>query len=240
MKPQFKTLVASLTIIVVLAGCKSNHSLLKCPDLALAKHHKTLFARNQHHNERPVSSQENANNSGNSSQEKGTLIAAAGNMPINVKLPPLLVRNISSDEDVQAVNKLINDYSDNNVGIQRKANGKLYLEAKSGKDLVSLTRNLMHPRGYYEKRYGEGAVNREGIAIAGGILGTIAFIFAWIPFLNLLAPILGIIAIIFGAIGLNSHRRGHAIAGLVLGILALFIAALTISLFTAGIGFIFI
>ncbi|MEJ7596560.1 MAG: DUF4190 domain-containing protein [Kofleriaceae bacterium] len=62
----------------------------------------------------------------------------------------------------------------------------------------------------------------NGLAVAGLVLGIVALVFFWIPFLNW---ILAILAIIFGAVGnskankIGGKGKGMAIAGLVMGIL---------------------
>ena len=62
------------------------------------------------------------------------------------------------------------------------------------------------------------------IALAGGIIGIVALVFALGPFISYGAFLLGIIAIILGAVGLRSSRRGWAIAAIVLGALAILFA----------------
>ncbi|PSL48587.1 hypothetical protein B0H94_104188 [Salsuginibacillus halophilus] len=64
----------------------------------------------------------------------------------------------------------------------------------------------------------------NGFAVASLVLGIIAVVFNLIPFI----PYgLAILAIIFGALGLrNSNRRGMAIAGLILGGIALLLKAM--------------
>jgi hypothetical protein len=60
----------------------------------------------------------------------------------------------------------------------------------------------------------------NGMAVAGMVLGIIALVLCWIPFLNWLLALLGII---FGALGIGRGNKvgkgkGMAIAGLVCGI----------------------
>ena len=59
------------------------------------------------------------------------------------------------------------------------------------------------------------------MAVAGLVLGILAMVFCWIPFLNW---ILAILAIIFGAVGNGKANKvgkgkGMAIAGLIMGII---------------------
>lgn len=59
------------------------------------------------------------------------------------------------------------------------------------------------------------------MAITSLVLGIVGFFLAWIPLFGYILPIL---AIVFGAIGKSEEKRkGMAIAGLTLGILALII-----------------
>lgn len=106
------------------------------------------------------------------------------------------------------------------------------MQAKSAKDFLTLTKNVskeLSPRGYYERRYGEnGGDNSDRLAMVGGTLGIVSFIFSFIPFLDLIAIPLAIVAVVLSGLGLRSHRWHMAVIGLVLGILALFIAFLFI------------
>lgn len=69
----------------------------------------------------------------------------------------------------------------------------------------------------------------SGLAVTGLVLGIIALFSAFVPLLNLLSFPFVLLAIIFGAIGLfqtvkgAKAGKGIAIAGLVLGILALLV-----------------
>ena len=71
----------------------------------------------------------------------------------------------------------------------------------------------------------------SGLAVAGLVLGIIALFSAFVPLLNLLSFPFVLLAIIFGAIGLiqtikgAKAGKGLAIAGLVLGVLALLVTA---------------
>ncbi len=64
--------------------------------------------------------------------------------------------------------------------------------------------------------------NKEGFAIAGFVLGLVAFI----PFIQFAA----IPGIIFSALGLKSEKHGLAVAGLVLSIAAIVLGVLAIVL----------
>ncbi|MHB8590206.1 MAG: hypothetical protein ACYDA0_15390 [Candidatus Dormibacteraceae bacterium] len=64
------------------------------------------------------------------------------------------------------------------------------------------------------------------MATVGGILGIVGWVLAWIPFVGIFfGLLLGLLAVIFSSIGLSraqfvNNGKGMAIAGLVLGILA--------------------
>lgn len=69
----------------------------------------------------------------------------------------------------------------------------------------------------------------SGLAVTGLVLGIIALVSSFVPLLNLFSFPFVLLAIIFGAIGLwqtvkgTKAGKGLAIAGLVLGLLALLI-----------------
>jgi hypothetical protein len=64
----------------------------------------------------------------------------------------------------------------------------------------------------------------NGLAVAGLVIGIIAVVLCFVPFLNW---VLGILGIIFGGVGLSKANRiggknkGMAIAGLILGVVGL-------------------
>ena len=69
--------------------------------------------------------------------------------------------------------------------------------------------------------------NKEnsGLATTGMVLGIIAIVGSWIPFLNIVSMILAVLAIIFSLIPLFQKRSvGKAVAGLILGVVTLVIA----------------
>lgn len=71
----------------------------------------------------------------------------------------------------------------------------------------------------------------NGMAIAGLVLGILALLLCWIPFLNWILAILGII---FGAVGMSKANKiggrgkGLAVTGLVLGILGAVIGTILV------------
>lgn len=80
------------------------------------------------------------------------------------------------------------------------------------------------------------AADKGTLGLIGGIFGILAFAFAVIPFVGFLTIPLAITAIILGAIGLNSSNHGWAIAGLILGILAIVLLILAIAVLLALFG----
>ena len=76
-----------------------------------------------------------------------------------------------------------------------------------------------------------GTQSTSGLAVAGMILGIIAFLIAFIPLMNLGSIIMGILAIVLagaGMVGISKGKnkgKGIAIAGIVLGILSIVVVA---------------
>ena len=91
------------------------------------------------------------------------------------------------------------------------------------------------PGGQYGGQYGYGGPPPQqqgnGFAVAGMVLGILAVLFAFIPFLGVVfGVLLGVLGAIFGGLGIaragqpGRGGRGMAIAGLVLGIIGLVLA----------------
>ncbi len=76
------------------------------------------------------------------------------------------------------------------------------------------------------------------MAVAGLVLGIVALVFCWIPFLNW---ILAILAVIFGAVGVSKANKiggkgkGMAIAGLVMGIVGALLGVVVIVLLKSAV-----
>lgn len=69
----------------------------------------------------------------------------------------------------------------------------------------------------------------NGLAIAGFVLGLLALLGSWIPFVNILAIVLGVVGLVLAIIGLSTSKRkgsgkGLAIAGLVMSLLGILFA----------------
>lgn len=66
---------------------------------------------------------------------------------------------------------------------------------------------------------------QNGMGVTGFITGLLGFLFCWVPGLGL---ILGVLGVVFGGLGIQAFRKrgqnnGLAIAGLVLGALAILV-----------------
>ena len=73
----------------------------------------------------------------------------------------------------------------------------------------------------------------SGFAIASLVLGILAIVNSFIPFLNVVSYIMGVLAVIFGIIGIiKKIGRGMAIAGLILGVIS-FVVATSINVGTS-------
>lgn len=74
------------------------------------------------------------------------------------------------------------------------------------------------------------AAPRNGLGVAALVVAIIGLLVAWIPFFGLLGIVLGIAAVILGFIGRGRAKRGEAnnggvaLAGILLGILAVVVA----------------
>ena len=66
-----------------------------------------------------------------------------------------------------------------------------------------------------------------GLSIAGLVLGIIAIVFSFIPYINVISYITGILALIFGIVALVSKnsKKGLPIAAIILAIITFFIAS---------------
>ena len=83
----------------------------------------------------------------------------------------------------------------------------------------------------YAQMYGQKP--RTGMAITSLVLGIIAFILAWFPLGSYLAVLLALLSVIFGIIAIRRPAgKGMAVAGLILGGLALVISIIASIVYT--------
>ena len=216
-------------LILGLSGCKTS-SNLNCPDLAVSKKSHTPFFAFGVHKSHQANAPKPAEQATvvTSTQASPLLASTSPDMPFKIKMPGAISSQLQTDGELDDMNKLLASYSDNKVAFQRNDKGKLFLKARSIKDIFALAKNTSHPRGYYERRYGNGGNGggNAGAAIASSVLGPISFIFAFIPFLSFAAIPLSIAAIITGGVGLKSARQRLAVVGLTFGILGLIFSIL--------------
>lgn len=84
---------------------------------------------------------------------------------------------------------------------------------------------------------GAPAPRGNGWGIAALVLGIVAVVFSFIPVMGMVAFVLGPLAVIFGIIGATRKfaKKGAAVAGLVLGILSIVIAAIWMAVLSAAV-----
>ena len=83
----------------------------------------------------------------------------------------------------------------------------------------------------YAQMYGQKP--RTGMAITSLVLGIIAFLLAWFPIGSYLAVLLALLSVIFGIIAIRrAAGKGMAVAGLILGGLALVISIIASIVYT--------
>lgn len=80
-------------------------------------------------------------------------------------------------------------------------------------------------------------VRGNGFGITALVLGIVAVVFSFIPVMGVVAFVLGPLAVLFGIIGATRKiaRKGAAVAGLVLGILSIVIAAIWLAVLSAAV-----
>jgi len=76
--------------------------------------------------------------------------------------------------------------------------------------------------------------NKNGLAMAALILGIVAFVLAFIPFVNFLAGAVALVGLVLGIIGITKHtKRGIAIAGTIISIVAGIVSIVMVLAYTA-------
>ncbi|QDY89113.1 type IV secretion system protein [Arthrobacter sp. UKPF54-2] len=77
----------------------------------------------------------------------------------------------------------------------------------------------------------------NGWGVAALVLGIVAVVFSFIPVMGVVAFVLGPLAVLFGIIGVTRKlaKKGAAVAGVVLGILSIVIAAIWMAVLSAAV-----
>jgi hypothetical protein len=212
---------SSLALLLIFSGCK-NSQVLKCPDIASGKSHHPIWAKaayKKQHSE-PTVKKETPKATAANEKIASTATASTEISAYQVKIPRIATGKLN-EEELNGLSDMFERYSDNKVKLERDEKGKLYLKAQKATDIFKLAKTLMA----FKKNPAALPPGDAGrIALAGGIIGIVAIVLALGPYVGFAAFLLGLIAIILGAVGLFSSRRGWAIAGIVLGVLAILIA----------------
>ena len=79
----------------------------------------------------------------------------------------------------------------------------------------------------------EAPVKKNGMAVAGFVLGLISLVFCWVPVLNWICGLLAFIFSLIGVIG-KKPKKGFAIAGLILSCIVWVVAFLVVGAVAAG------
>ncbi len=219
-----------LAILIAFTGCK-NTNLLKCPSVSSAKsHHEGWAMHRQHHEHNTANKQVEVNHLVVAKEKNEAVAPTTTNAESSFKIKiPRMVTHKLSEQELQSANEVFTEYSQNKVKIEKDEKGKLYLKADSKEDFFALAKTLISVK----KTSAAASGGTGGLAIAGGILGIIAIILSLGPYVSYSAFLLGLLALIFGIIGLSSSRRGWAITGIVLGVLAiLFAGVIGIGIYT--------
>ena len=81
---------------------------------------------------------------------------------------------------------------------------------------------------YGDQQYGSGGYSpRNGLGVGALVVGILALLIAWVPFVGLLGAVGGLVAVIMGAVALQrvgrreATNRGTSIAGIAVGVLAI-------------------
>ncbi len=116
--------------------------------------------------------------------------------------------------------------------------GQQYGQPQSGQQpgwsqpsAVQYGANVRQSEAGYAQMYGQKP--RTGMAITSLVLGIIAFLLAWFPIGSYLAVLLALLSVIFGIIAIRRPAgKGMAVAGLILGGLALVISIIASIVYT--------
>jgi hypothetical protein len=209
-------IIYCIAALAMLGGCKVSNRMA-CPELATKHDRVPLFAKLNHgHHHKTKPGETNATN-------VATAAPVNHQEGIDIKLPKMMTKHLQPEEIAQA-NEVFRSASNNKVSLAMGDNNRVHFKAQSISDFNAMARAM------FTAKPAAAPGGGGGLAIASGVLGIIAFVLAFGPYVGFGSFVLGLLAVIFGVLGLFSPRRGWAIAGIVLGVLAILIA----------IGFIFV
>ena len=219
--------------VFAISGCKQSN-LLHCPDLSQAKLHnsKTLsFGNRRIHHQQHNSTIANAVVvKTDSARQNKSLIAAVQVLPVSIKIPSALEKNLQDGNELNEMNKLLANYSNNKVILQQNDKGRFYLKAKSVTDIFKLSKQLNAKKFSIAKRdFGDDDSRAAHLSL---VLGAVGFAFAFLPALSFAALPICIAAIVMAAKGLHSDLHRKAVTGMILGCLGFAIGVIASILYT--------
>ena len=224
---------AVIFLVFSISGCKQSN-LLHCPDLSQAKAHnvKPLAFSNRrvHHLQDNRSGITAGVANADSNRQNKSLIAAVQMMPVSIKIPSTLERNLQDGNELNEINRLLANYSNNRVTLKQNNKGRFYLKAKSATDIFKLSKQFKAQEFTTAKR--DFVDDDSRAAHLSLVLGAVGFAFAFLPALSFAALPICIAAIVMAAKGLNSDLHRKAVTGMILGCLGFAIAVVASVLYT--------
>lgn len=232
MKNSLYVTIASLCLLLALDSC--NTSRMNCPGFSAKKstHSKgggNGYAYMRHKKEKNKLKTETATTTPKGNENSGGGLFALGGgkeKAFEFKLPKSMAIN-AKDEEIAAADEIFKKQSNNKVQLV-KENNKLILKAKSKKEVQKLILKQLKQQFKKPKYASTSAVaaggGSSGLALASGIIGIIAFVFAFGPYVGFLGLALGIVALILGIVSAGSSP--WATVGIILGALAILISIL--------------
>lgn len=230
MKTKLTLVITGIVAVVLLSisGCSTTGSAVKCPDLASHKSHTPSFAKatkSVHHNKSETTAAASASNTakpaaGQSPVEakkmKPNLLAAAfkDDVPFKLRIPKYAEKYLNQEQEDE-MNAVMRKYSNNKVGFEKNAKGKLFLKADSRKDFSSLIKALKEAKA-------SAPIDEhlaDIFALVGFICGIVAIASFAIPYWDFVSIFpTGPAGVVFGVLGLSSgDRHKKALIGIILG-----------------------
>ena len=173
----------SIAILLVIAGCKTNNHVMKCPEVFASKGHHQMWVKAPHFGEHNTSATKATVNNATpvETKKEGAASSAHEISPYELKIPHIASGKLNESE-LEGVNTVFEKYSSDKVHLERKANGKLYIKANSAMDVLKLATSLASIKKHNPAALPEGDASR--IALAGGIIGIVAIVLALGPFIS--------------------------------------------------------